>query len=77
MTERNNTLLIGCGYWGIKWANTLKLENKLGAICETDPARRRQVFEDLQATANEPEQARAFLRDSAMLNALRREREIP
>ena len=44
---------------------------------ETDPARRRQVFEDLQATANEPEQARAFLRDSAMLNALRREREIP
>lgn len=43
MTDsRKNTLLIGCGYWGLKWANTLKLENRLSAICELD--KNRQAF---------------------------------
>lgn len=33
------TLLIGCGYWGKNWANTLFGLNELGAICEADTAR--------------------------------------
>jgi 2-polyprenyl-6-methoxyphenol hydroxylase-like FAD-dependent oxidoreductase len=37
---------------------------------ERDPARRRELLKDLQATANDREKLRAFLRRSSMLEGL-------
>src|SRR5690606_1662612 len=43
---------------------------------ERDPAVRRQYLDQLRQTAADPAQARAYLRQSSMLDALRRAAEI-
>ncbi len=43
---------------------------------ETDPAKRAEIWQELQNIANDPEQARDFLLDSSMIRSRWREREI-
>ena len=43
---------------------------------ETDPTRRREIWQDLQDTVNNRERMRAFLLDASMISARKREQEI-
>jgi len=44
---------------------------------EKDPAKRRELLKELQATAADRDRHRAFLLDNSLINSLRRSRQIP